>query len=331
LLPLRPPRIPLGRTHGATTGAGGGTRCAQRRIEPAVAWNGAHWLVVWSDLVVPFFETDDVVLGARIASDGTLLDRTPLQIMGGRSPAVATQGATFLVAASQAPSTDELRYVFSQRVDADGSVLGGPTQLGGTFARYPDVAPLGGGWIVTWQRNFTHDNPNSIARAALVAADGTATPDFLVDGEAGFGGAARPAVASAGDAALLVWQDDFQGLAGRLVLANGTMLSTFQVAPLPALPAAPAVTWNGAEYVVAWQDFRGLVGLWDYRTDVYATRVSAAGTVLDAGAGFPVAARFETEIQPAVTGLLGGALFAWTEFLPDRPHATLRVRTRLGR
>jgi hypothetical protein len=252
----------------------------------------------------------------------------PFFVMDGNSPDVAAQGGTFLVVSSDAPSTDQFRFPFAQRVSADGTLVGSAVQLGSNFSRFARVAPLGSGWVAVWQRNFTHDNPNSIANAALVAADGTASPEFLVDGAAGFGGASRPNVASSGDEALLVWQDDFTGLAARRVTAGGQLTGAFAVAPLPALPALPDAIWNGEEYVVVWQDYRAQVGLWDYRTDVYAARVSESGALQDGGGGVAIANGIETELLPAVTGALGSTLFAYDELLPEAPYATLVVRVR---
>lgn len=302
---------------------------ANRLGHPGVAWNGEHYLVVWEDRNVVSFQTDDEVYGMRVGADGSVLDAVPLLLMDGGTPDVAAQGDVFLVVSSDPPSGDpSLRYPYARRIGSDGAPLGPAVQLGGLFARYPRAAPLGTGWIVTWQRNFTEDNPNSVAHAALVAADGSSPGDFVVDGEAGFGGAARPSVASSGDEALLVWQDDFQGLAGRRILADGTLLGAFAIAPLPALPSLPDVAWNGDEYLVTWQDYRAQIGLWDYRTDVYAARVSEDGVVLDGGGGFAIAASGETELFPAVAGAVGASVLAWVEMMPDPPHATLRVNVR---
>jgi hypothetical protein len=299
-----------------------------RRGKPAVAWNGSVYLVVWEDLVNVTFETDDLVKGIRVAPDGTLLDPAPFVVMEGAMPAVAAQGDTFLVVASDAPSTPELRYTFAQRVAGDGTPVGGAEQVGGNFSRYPAVAPHGEGWVVLWQRNFSHDNPNSVVDGALVDALGKPSPTFSVDGAPGFGGAARPAVASSGDNAMLVWMDDSTGLAARTLNAFGALGAPFQVAALPALPADPAIAWNGVEYVVAWTEWRAQVGLWDFRTDVYATRLTVNGLLLDAADGFPVAAGQETELHPMVAGALGSSLLGFVAHLPDAPHATLRVRAR---
>ena len=300
-----------------------------RLREPAAAWNGTGYLVVWDDAVVPFFQTDDETWGRRLGADGVPLDPSPFFVMRGRTPDVAANAGTFLVATTDAPSgDDDFSNCYVQRVGSDGALLGATVQAGGNFARYPSVAPLGDGWVVTWQRNFTHDNPNSVARACLVDSGGVPAPDLLVDGAAGFGGASRPQVASSGDSALIVWQDDVQGVGGRTIDQAGTLGPAAAVAPAPAAPAAPALAWNGEEYLVAWADYRGLVGLFDYRADVFAARVDAGGGVLDVGGGFPVSDGVETEFQPAVAGSQGTSLIGFTELLPEPPYATLRVQLR---
>jgi len=43
----------------------------------------------------------------------------------------------------------------------------------------------------------------------------------------------------------------------------------------------PTVSWDGSTFVVAWDDQRNQTAFFDARTDVYATRVSEVGAVLD--------------------------------------------------
>lgn len=291
--------------------------------KPSVAWNGAVYLVAWEDLVVPSFETDDVVYATRVGADGTVLDPAPFPVMGGSVPDVAAQpGGDFLVVSSHAPSTSQLRYTFGRRVAADGSLPSPAAQIGTSFARWPAAAPYQGGWLVAWRRYLSHDNPNSNVHAAVVAADGTPGSSFLA------GGAGTPDVASRGTDALIVWQDAALGVGARFFDDAGTLSGTFSVANSPAAPGGPSVAWNGEEYVVVWDDFRNFIGLWDYRTDVYATRVSAAGVVLDPGGGFAVASGPETEHQAVVAGALGTTMFAFDELVLDPALATLRVRLR---
>jgi len=67
---------------------------------PAVVWSGTFWIVAWS--------SQAGVVAQRIASDGTLLDRTPrLLIPGdGHDVSMVIPGARIVIAASKIVSTD---------------------------------------------------------------------------------------------------------------------------------------------------------------------------------------------------------------------------------
>jgi hypothetical protein len=294
---------------------------------PSVAWNGSVYLVVWEDLVVVSFETDDRVLGMRVGPDGRAIDRAPFVVMDGNAPDVAARGGEFLVVASQAITT-QLRYPFAQRIDGNGQPIGSPAQVSGSFSRHPRVAPLDSGWVVTWQRSASHDSAYSFVQAALIDVNGSVAPSFTVAGSAAFGGAARPDVAATGDTALLVWQDDTLGLGARRVQGSGVVQASFAIASSPAIPGMPSVAWTGSHWFVAWEEYRNRVGLWDRRLDVFAARVDANGTVLDPAGGLPIADGYETESMPAVAGRDGDALVAISQFVPRRPWATLRVAVR---
>lgn len=296
--------------------------------KPSVAWNGACYLVVWEDLVVASFETDDRVLGARVLPNGQVLDAVPFVVMGGNAPDVAARGGEFLVAASQAPSTPSLRYVYAQRLDANVQPIGGALQLSTSFARYPCVAALDSGWLVAWQRNSSQSSSYSHVEATRIDGNGVVAPSFVVAGTAAFGGGARPDVASFDDTALLVWQDGTLGLGARLARGDGTVLAPFAVASLPSIGGMPAVTWTGSHWFVVWEEYKNRVGLWDRRLDVFGARITAAGTVLDPNGGIPIADDYETESMPAVAGRDGDALVAYSRFVPRPPHGTLRVAVR---
>ncbi len=289
--------------------------------EPKVAFGGDSYLVVWEDRVVLGFETDDVVLGMRVALDGSVLDATPISIMEGGKPDVAANDGTYLVVSSDSPTSD-IRLPLAQRVGSDGTLIGSTEQIGANFARYPRVAALGAGWIATWQRQPSHDNPNTSVRVALIAADGSASSEVFV------GGNARPNVASNGESALVIWLDS-SGVTGRIVSTDGSTSSTIAIAPSPALPGLADIGWNGEDYLVTWADYRDIVGFWDTRRDIFAARVTAGGTVLDTGGGFPVATSQEDEFGATTAGMFGSHLLGYTALLPDQPYATVRLVLRL--
>ena len=74
----------------------------------------------------------------------------------------------------------------------------------------------------------------------------------------------------------------------------------------PGNESAPAVTFDGVNYVVAWSDLRGVTA------DIYAARVTPAGVVLDP-AGLRVSSGTAAETFPTVASLDGGSLIAWQD------------------
>lgn len=75
----------------------------------------------------------------------------------------------------------------------------------------------------------------------------------------------------------------------------------------PDLQQWPAVAFDGANFLVVWQDFRS-----GKRYDVYAARVSPQGKVLDPE-GLPVAAGASNQGRPGVAFAGGQYLVAWMD------------------
>ncbi len=63
--------------------------------DPAVAWNGTNYLVVWEEYNTG--RTSSQIWGKRLTRAGRVMDATPIAIMAGNDPAVAASGTTFLV------------------------------------------------------------------------------------------------------------------------------------------------------------------------------------------------------------------------------------------
>ena len=291
---------------------------------PRVAWNGSSFLVVWQDeievaaVLGAGSPTDDQVFGRRVAPDGTLLDPAPFHVLDGATPDLAAVGEEFLVAARFAMTT-QIFHIRGVRVDGAGQlVAGSEMMLGGNFARYPSVAAFDDRWIVSWQRNPTHDDPAESVFARVVQADGTMMPQVFVDG------GPRPSVAASGDVALVTW--GVSDVLGRLVADDGTLLGgSFVLGTAAGDQRAPSAAWDGATFVVAWEDARNATSRVDERRDVFAARVSEAGALLDGPGGFAVATSPEDERTPVAGGRAGDPLFAFARYVPEPQHATVRT------
>jgi hypothetical protein len=210
----------------------------------------------------------------------------------------------------------------SMRVDgATGENLDAvPNALGGfaIFARYPHVVSWGARWLVVWQRNLSHDDTIAGTTAAIVDADGT-TPG-LIDVPLGW----RPDVAVSDDRALFVAVTQTVAsattdLAGVIMAADGTFLGeSFLISSAPDKQLMPAATWNGSEFIAAWEDKRNSVIYFDERTDIYGSRVASDGTVLDP-AGVPLSATPVPEVKPAFVSIGSTTLLGVSTFRSE-PH-----------
>lgn len=128
-----------------------------------------------------------------------------------------------------------------------------------------------------------------------------------------------PAVAAGKDVYLVVWQEgeamagvkDTSIMAAR-VAADGKPLDAkgFPVSTAKGFQAYPAATFDGTNFLVAWQDYRG-----GQDWDVYAARVTPEGKVLDPD-GFAVASGPGNQIYPTLASDGKRALAVWSDVRP---------------
>ncbi len=263
---------------------------------------------------------------------GRVLDADPLTVMTGHDPDVAAVGQVFLVVGLdflndnphwQATHSMRVDGVTGQNLDAVPNALGGFA----IFARHPHVVSWGDRWLAIWQRNLSHDDTIGGTTAAIVNSDGT-TPG-LIDVPLGW----RPDVAVSGDRALFVAVTNTiasatTDLEGQIMAADGSFIgSSFLISAAPDKQLMPAVTWNGSEFVVAWEDKRNSVIYFDERTDVFGARVATDGTVLDPN-GVPLANESLPEVRPALVSVGGSTLLAVSAFRPEPGLGAFRLGVR---
>ncbi len=274
---------------------------------PSVASNGTDYLVAWTDFRSG---SDKDVYASRVSADGEVVDLSGIPIATGAynqvAPAIAANGASYLIAWSNA-HYGEIR---ASRVTADGQALELSQPIFSildAYALVPSVASNGTDFLVAvsvwseWEDMLFCD-----VYARRVGGAGAVLDDSpLVMGSAG--GETAASVASNGSDYLIAWSR-FDILASRVSDA-GVVQPKFVVSMGTNAQVLPVVASNGRDFLVAWEDERN-----DEVGAVYASRVNAAGKVLDV-AGLLIRKRRGDELEVASNG--AGYLVVWTESLWD--------------
>ena len=294
-------------------------------VAPAVAWNGSCFLCVWN--------SSGTVVGRRIGPDGAFLDPSPVTIMPGSSPDVAALGGNFLVTTTHAPSYPQYRFPFARRVNGSTGqpIDAGPVVLGNSFAQFTRVAAFGGRWLVTWQRNFTHDDSQSSVEGAFVESNGTPAASFAVLFMTG----GTPDLAVSDDTALFLWRNNSLAnannyIAARRMRPDGSFVdgAAFTVSEAPGRQLDPVCAWSGSEFVTAWEDQRNQTSFFDARTELFGARVPEAGAAIDP-TGYGVIDGVRPVVNPTIASLGGGPwLVAASVLRSDAPFAGYRIGVR---
>jgi hypothetical protein len=264
--------------------------------EPAVAFDGTNFLVVWQDARAGFYD----IYAARVSPAGIVLDSSAIAVSsvaaGQRFPAVVFDGTDFLVVWSD--ERNGAYDIYGARVTPAGTVLdpsGIPVSTAASDQWYPAVAFDGTNCIVVWQdyRNGGYDIYGARVTPAGIVLDPSGIPVSTV-----MNGQWYPAVTFDGANFLVVWTDE-RNLSYDIYMArvtpSGSVLdpSGIPVSMAVDWQAYPAVAFDGTNSLVVWQDYR------NGSYDIYAARVTPGCAVLDPS-GIPVSTAANGQRFPAV-------------------------------
>ncbi|UCF81157.1 MAG: hypothetical protein JSV08_01680, partial [Acidobacteriota bacterium] len=184
---------------------------AEYQRSPSVASNGTDYFVAWEDNRSG--GADYGIYGARVASDGTVLDPTGIAVSTAAdnlwSPSVASNGTDYFVAWQdhRGASYD----IYGARVTSAGAVLDSAGIAVSTAANdqvASSVASNGTDYFVAW-----HDfrSGNYDIYGARVASDGTVLDPGGIAVSTAASAQYRPAAASNGTDYFVAWEDDRSG------------------------------------------------------------------------------------------------------------------------
>ena len=285
------------------------------QVYPALAFDGTNYLVAWEDWRSG---TTGDVYGARVSPAGSLLDPDGIAISTAandqRAPAVAFDGANYLVVWGDHRSGTYNSDVYGARVSPAGAVLdpsGIAISTAASHQAFPKLAFDGTNYLVAWYDGRS-DIYNDIYGARVSPAGSVLDPDGIPISTAA-DRQLNPALAFDGTNYLVAWTDARSGglvdIYGARVSRAGVVLDP---SGIPISTAAdrqfnPALAFDGTNYLVAWGDDRSGAS-WD----IYGARVSPAGAVLDpSGIAISTAAGFQESAALAFDGM--NYLVAWSD------------------
>ena len=229
------------------------------------------------------------LFGTIVDTAGTVLQSFPIASHNCvfPRPSIASDGSGFLVVFQRDGS------VFATRLaGAPGYGVLGETLLSTGTSNWAPVVSFGGaGYFVAWQKFGDYPNGYDIY-GAKVGTDGQPSaeiPVFVQTGEQ-----VEPAIAFDGVNYLVIWRDTRSGsgpssdtgIYGARVALDGTVLDPAGIAisTAPNVKGEPQLTFDGTNYFAVWSDARRYPVQTQPPLDVFGTRISPAGTLLDGAA-----------------------------------------------
>jgi len=281
---------------------------------PAIASGATGCFVVWQDFRNGTYD----IYGARVDSSGVVLDPDGIAISCDvevqQFPDLAFDGTNYLVVWSDKRGGD--RDIYGARVESSGAVLDpqGIEILSAPEEQWwPSVRFDGTNYFVVWEHeNEWLGRPDYDIYGTRVNQSGGVLDPYCVKVSQPADDQRYPALAFDGTNYLAVWQDR-RGSSwdvwatpvstdGTVLDPDGTRLSTTVFNQL-----FPAVGFDGTNYLVAWEDYRSDT------SDIYVSRVSSSGTVLDPYGIAVSTAPFE-QWFPAVASDGSACLVVWEDY-----------------
>jgi MYXO-CTERM domain-containing protein len=285
------------------------------QAEPAASFNGTNYVVLW--------RRNADIFGARITPLGLVLD-THLEganVVGGvpittapamqRNPTVACAGAACLAAwvdlrDAEALASDVYAVVISNAFNVGQEF---PVAALDRLQEEVSATAAGTGWFLVWRDTSTGIQ---YPYGTRIASDGSIVdpdPILLLSGN---NAQVQPAIERSDDGWLLLWSDSrnlANDVLGSRFDGTGTLVDEEPqtVSEAERLQIAPALTFDGSQFVAAWSDARAAT------RDIFAGRIATDGSRLDDD-GFNVTSAPRDQTSPDIAWSDGSSgLVVWQD------------------
>jgi hypothetical protein len=291
----------------------------------SLAWNGSQYLVTGAGLDASGAQR---LRAVRLTTDGRLLDadgfdvESPPGVAAGGPTALGSGGGfTVLWASSTMEGNRSVPRLGGAQIN-DGKPAALPAFAWSQVGQMPFLAAAGADAFVFWsEAGWFTDEGLLVDLDVRWSPLGGGVPSALVS--RGVNGQTQPVVAFSGEQLFVAWEDrrtDLQhgDVYGARLSANGDMLDPAGLAlgVGPETQVAPAVAWDGRNFVAVWHEGRHGLAL---------GRVSPSGERLDRPAVVvPGTADQQLLGEPAICGDGDGALLVWGARAPGAGSAQLR-------
>ncbi|MCX8053904.1 MAG: hypothetical protein N3B12_08855, partial [Armatimonadetes bacterium] len=298
------------------------------QTDPAVAWNGQQYLVVWSDKRAGAQH----IYAARVTATGEVIDKQGVLISGSEGaqayPRVASDGSSWFVVWQDSRSASF--NIYGCKIGSDGT----PGPIFGITTRSdneetPDVAWNGSNYVVVWRDCRNMVSTSTDIYGCRVAKNGIRLAgDIIVScNSAGTGGAPgaqdSPRIRAFGSTYFVVWEDyrnDSQtsDVYGARVSSSGAVLDKQGIAISTAAGSQgfPAVGYNGSKLLVAWRDLTSKI--------VRGARISTSGSLIDTN-GITLSQSMSGSTGIAVTAANGVFIVGWARLDPTQADGLISL------
>jgi large repetitive protein len=282
---------------------------------PAIVFDGTNYLVVWED----FRNGPDnsEIYGTRISQTGLVIDPMGIAISTAIywqwSPAIAFDGTNYLVTWED-ERNNSFYDIYGARINQSGIVLdpaGIAILTDSLDQRFPSIAFDGINYLTVWQdfRNGAWDIYGS-----RISQSGSILEPAGIEISTVANEQESPSVAFDGNNYLVVWQDrrsSSYDIYGSRISQFGIVLDStgFVISPAARNQQSPSVAFDGSDYLVVWEDYRNN----DTISDIYGTRVSPNGIVLDS-TGIAISTDQNSQKSPSVAFDGTNYLVVWQDY-----------------